>query len=104
MGGRDTGDEMARARTQAIDSARISQLADELRLAVTDKEIFNSVCDAIADDNTISAAEVIDIAHKFLGGSKPKSRKAALSAIRQERLRLSHAKAKGETASKAKTW
>jgi AAA domain len=52
---------------------------------------------------TLSAAEVIGIASQLVG-SKPKSRKAALTDMAQERLRVSHAKAKGDRAAKTRLW
>lgn len=102
LSGLDTGEDMSRARP--LDAAKVSKLTSDLQSAVGDVDAFSSVCDAIRDDESLTAAELIEIAHKLLGGTKPKSRKAALTAIGQERLRRVHAKAKATSASKARVW
>ena len=104
LGGHEADEDMARANARPLDSARIEALVQQLRLTVKDADAFKPVYSAIALDTTLSAQDVIAIAQMFVGGTKPKSRKAALTAIGQERLRLSHAKAKGESAAKTRVW
>lgn len=102
--GREAGDDMARTSTKPIDNDLVDGFVSRLKRDVSNGEEFKVVMAEIADHASLSAVEIIEIAHRFVGGLKPKSRKAALTTISQERLRLSHAKAKAETAAKARTW
>lgn len=104
LGGREAGEDMARANARPLDAARIDSIVQQLKLAVKDADAFKRVYDSIADDEALTAQEVIAIAHKFVGGIKPKSKKAAITAIGQERMRVSHAKSKGESAAKTRLW
>jgi len=101
---RETGEDMTRAATTTADDTRIDQLVIDLRASVRDVEAFNAVVEQIDDDASLSASDVIEISRRFVGGSRPKSRKAALVAIGQERLRKAHAEAKGARAAKSRTW
>lgn len=96
-------DEMARAK-KPLDEAKVDDLVQKLQTSLTDAEDFRQIYLSIVNNDKLSTLEVVSIAHKFVGGQKPKSRKAALTAIGQERLRLVHAKAKSATAAKSKTW
>lgn len=100
----EADDVMARASAKLLDSEKIDSLVERLKRSVRDAEAFKSVVSSIDDDKSLSAAEVIELSRRFVGGTKPKSRKAALTAIGQERLRLSHARAKAATAAKSRTW
>lgn len=102
LGGAEAGDDMARARP--LDAKKVTQLTNALRAAGDDAAVLKEAYRTICDDDSLSAAEVIEIAHQYLGGVKPKSRKAALSAIGQERLRLAHAQAKAASAAKVRVW
>ncbi len=102
-GGRDTDDEMARAKTRTLDSMKIETLVRQLKSTVRDTDAFKAVYSSIASDKTLSTAEAIEIAYKF-AGARQKTKKAALASIGQERLRVSHAKAKAESAAKSRTW
>ena len=102
--GWDQGDEMARATTRPADQQKIDAWVSRLRLAARDNAVFGTLFSELETDATLQASEVVAIAHKFSGGSKPKSRKAAITAIAQERQRQAHAKAKGESAAKARVW
>jgi hypothetical protein len=104
LGGREVDEEMARTKAKAGDAARIEQLADELKLAVKDAAAFKAAFAQLAEDEGLAAADIIAVAHRFVGGRKPTSRKAALKAIAQERVRVSHAMAKAATASKVRSW
>jgi hypothetical protein len=105
-GGHDTDEDedMARANARPLDKVKVDAHVQQLKLAVRDPDAFKRLLTAIDADKTLSAAEVAAIAQGFVGGVKPKSKKAAITAIGQERLRLSHAKAKGESAAKTRTW
>jgi len=104
LGVREADEEMARANAKPLDAVKIDAYVKQLKLAVRDGQAFESVYTEIEGDTTLAAAEVVAIAQAFVGGSKPKSRKVALASIRQERLRVSHAKSKSESAAKARTW
>ena len=104
LGGREADEDMARAKTKLTDATKIDAVVKQLKLTVKNVDAFKSVQASILADETLSAQDVIAIAFGFVGGTKPKSRKAALVAIGQERLRVSHAIAKGESAAKTRTW
>ncbi len=88
-------EDMAR-KARPVDTAKVDELVSRLKLTVKDPEAFKPVYTALLDDKSLSAQEAIEIAYRFVGGFRQKSKKAALAAIGQERLRLAHAKAKGE--------
>ncbi len=99
----EAAEDMARA-TRPLDTAKVEELVAQLKLAVKDSEGFKSVYTELLADKSLTAQEVIEIAYRFVGGFRKKSKKAALAAIGQERLRLAHSKAKGESAAKTRTW
>ena len=103
-GGHDTDEDMARANARPLDKVKVDALVQQLKLAVRDPDSFKRLLSSIESDRALSAAEIAAIAQGFVGGVRPKSKKAAIAAIGQERLRLSHAKAKGESAAKTRTW
>lgn len=100
----DAESDMARNGAKPLDKVRIDDLTRKLKAAVRDGESFKSELEKLSADKSISAQELIAIAQGFAGGGKPKSKKAALTAIAQERVRLSHAKAKAGSAAKARAW
>lgn len=104
LSGAEAEDAMVRANKRPLDTAKIDALVQQLKLSVRDAEAFNSVYTSITDDRTLTAGEVIEIAFGFLGGHRPKGKTAALAAIGQERVRIAHAKAKGDSAAKARVW
>jgi hypothetical protein len=99
----ETAEDMARAR-RPLDTAKIDELVAQLKHTVKDPDAFKSVYTALLTDKSLTAQEAIEIAFGFVGGFRKKSKKAALAAIGQERLRLAHSKAKGESAAKTRTW
>lgn len=99
LGGQEADDDMARAEARPLDAAKIDSVVRQLKLAVADAHEFRSV----AEDRSISGPELIEIAHRF-AGIRAKTKKAALTAIGQERMRMVHAKAKAASAAKTKTW
>jgi hypothetical protein len=104
-GGRDDTDEdMARANARVLDAAKVASWVRQLKATLKDADAFKEVYTSIADDKTLSAQEVIEIAYGFAGGKRAKNKKSALASIGQERLRASHAKRKAESAAKARTW
>ena len=104
LGGNEAGEDMARASSRPLDSAKIEALAQKLRLTVNDAAAFKQVLLAVESDASMNVQEIVAIAHQFVGGLKPKSRLAALTAISQERVRVAHAKSKAASAAKAKAW
>lgn len=102
--GSEADEEMARASAKALDNEKIDTHVGQLKKLVRDAEALQSAIDSLDGDTALSANEIVEISHRFLGGKKPKSRKAAIAALGQERLRLSHARAKAATAAKSRTW
>jgi|GEM_PF-5881096 len=102
LGGRGAENDMARANARPVDTAKIRALVDRLDETASDAKAFKALLAQLTSDKTISSQELIMVAQAF-AGRKPKSRKDAMTAIAQERLRLSHAKAKGESA-KTRVW
>jgi hypothetical protein len=97
-------DDMVRMSVQPGDVARVDSLARRLRSAVRDPAAFALALEELKSDREFTAREVAMVAQVFIGGPLPKTRKAALTAIGQERLRLSHAAAKGASAARARAW
>ena len=96
-------DEMARAGGRQVDQLKVAEIADRLRLSIANAAVFQAAIDELERDQSVTAPEVIEIAYRLLGGMRPKSRKSALTAIAQERLRLAHARSKGDAA-KIRVW
>jgi len=103
LGRTDGSEEMSRSATVQVSPA-VEELTQQLRANVADAASFADVVERIQCDDSLSASDVITIAHSFVGGRRAKSRKAAFTAIEQERLRLSHARAKSASASKSPVW
>ena len=104
FGGREGEDDMARSSTKPRDELGIEQLVDRLKHSVADANAFKATLSAIEKDKQLASAEVIDIAQKFVGGARQKSRASAISAIARRRLEISHAQAKGDLAGKTRVW
>jgi hypothetical protein len=99
----EAAENMARA-ARPLDTAKVEELVGQLKLAVKDPDAFKSVYTELLADKSLTAQETIEIAYRFAGGLRKKSKRAALAAIGQERLRVAHSKAKGESAAKTRTW
>lgn len=102
--GREDGDDMARTKAREIDETLIEEFVLRLKSTLTNADEFRIAFSELNSPAVLSGPEVVEIAHRLLGGLRAKSRKAALTSISQERLRLSHAKAKSETAARSKVW
>jgi len=100
----DTVGNVTHISAKQLDSEKIDGFVDQLKQAAHDADNFKVVVSLITKDKSLSAAEVIELSQRFTGGPKPKSRKAAITALGQERLRLSHGEAKAATAAKSRTW
>jgi hypothetical protein len=100
----DGEDDMARAKKPPLDQTKVDAWVSRLKLAARDASQFDAVFDELGESSLVGSAEVLAVAQKFAGGAKPKSKKLALLAIAQERQRLVHAKAKGESAAKTRVW
>lgn len=103
-GGHEADDDMARTKGRQLDAAKIESWVRQLKSALNKTDEFKAVYTAIAEDKSLSAQEVIEVAYKFTSGARTRTKKAALAAIGQERLRGLHAKRKGETAAKTRVW
>jgi hypothetical protein len=104
LGGRQVGDDMAGAKARPLDAAKIEGYVSQLKRVVYDRPAFDAVFQSLIADKAVSASEMIEIARAFAHGVKVKAKKDAILAIGQERMRLSHAKSKSESATKAKGW
>lgn len=102
FGGHESED-MPRAKARPLDMAKIDQHVRSLKAAVRDGDAWKPTYAALVDDKSLTTQEVIAIAESFVG-LRPKSKKAALTAIGQERMRVSHAKSKGDSAAKTRVW
>ena len=103
QGGFEADETMARSR-KPIDVAKVERLAGLLLAHSLDAEKFKSTIFAIESDRSLTATELIEIAFRFVGGRRQHTGKAAKLAIEQERVRISHATAKGANASKTRVW
>lgn len=104
FGSHESDEDMARTNKKPLDADKIDEMVRLLRAASKSTDEFREVQANLAEDKDLSAQEVIAIAQAFVGGVKLKSRKAALTAIGQERLRVSHSNAKARSAAKSRTW
>jgi hypothetical protein len=102
--GRETDEDMAHAKAKPLDDVRIDEHVQHLRRTIKDGPAFKLVYESLVNDQRLSAQDVIAIAYKFVGGKRPPTRKAALTTIGQERMRVSHAKSKAASAAKSTTW
>lgn len=102
--GRDREDDMARPKKLPLDQTKVDAWVARLKLAARDASQFDNVFGELEAGELLTPAETLAVAQKFAGGSKPKSKRAALLAIAQERQRLVHAKAKGDSAAKTRVW
>lgn len=100
----DSEDDMAKAHKLPLDQTKIDAWVSRLKLAARDAAQFDRVFGELEQGELIGSAELIAIAQKFAGGAKAKSKRAALLAIAQERQRMAHAKAKGDSAAKTRVW
>ena len=100
----NSGSDMARRSGKQIDAVRVEALADRLRHAIDDAEGFRAAVSDIETDSTLTAADVVAIAASFAKRSGIKTRKDAVVAIAQERLRRMHGLAKASSAARSKTW
>lgn len=104
LGGREPDDEMAQAAAKPLDADKIKSWAGDLKRAVHDRPAFDAAFAKLGADKSVSAAEIVEIARLFAHGFKAKSKKDALLAIAQERMRLANGRAKAASAAKAKGW
>ena len=75
-GGHDTDEDMARTKARTLSAAEINSWVGQLRSTLKNTDAFKAVYNALASDKTLSAADLIEIAHGFTG-SKAKTKKAA---------------------------
>jgi hypothetical protein len=101
--GLEADEAMARG-AKVIDDVKVERVVSLLSAHVSDAGKFRQTLESIASDRSLGSAELIEIAYRFVGGKRQKSGKAALLSVAQERLRISHAVAKGVTASKTRVW
>jgi len=104
LGGREVDETMARSNAPPLDAAKIDYYVIRLKAAVYDRTAFDSLYAALIADKGVSVGEMIEIARNFTHGVNSKSKKDAILAIGQERMRLAHAKSKAASAAKSKSW
>lgn len=100
----DTDEDMRRAKAAPVSQVKIDAHVAKLKLAVRDARAFQLELENLSGDKALTAAEVMEIARIFVGSNSARSRRAAISAIAQERLRIAHADAKADSARKARVW
>ena len=96
--------DMARKSLKPLNTIDIDRYHKRLKAATCDRKVFSQVLDELANDRSISAADVVELARLFTLGYRAASKKAAILAIGQERVRLSNAEATAASAARAKTW
>lgn len=101
---RNPEDDMARSKKLPLDNTKVDAWVSRLKLAARDAAQFDIALSDLEDDGLVGGAELYEITKKFAGGPKPKSRRAALLSIAQERQRMVHSKAKGASAAKTRVW
>jgi len=102
-------DEMAKSK-RAIEkktgdsaSSLVADFTARLSRAGTDKSSFEQALASLRADTSLSARDVIDIAHAYGGGGrKPASKAAALAAISKRYVELVRLHAKNKVAEKAR--
>lgn len=101
-------DEMAKARGRTqrpSDERAISAYVERLAKAGTDRHVFDGVLAELEADKRLHVAEVVAIAHRYIGGgNKPASRKAAMGAITKRFVEIVRFHAKNKIAEKARPW
>lgn len=101
---RDEDDDMASKRATALNTEAIERYLGLLKAGTFDRPQFDQVYLALSDDKKMSKADMVELARRYTLGRIEKTKKDALLAIRQERARLSLAKAKEESAGRTKLW
>ena len=96
--------DMARKTARPLNTEAIERYHIRLKAATYDRDVFRHIVGELEADKSMSAADVIEIARKFTLGHRAASKKAALLAMRQERVRLALAEAKAASAGRSKTW
>lgn len=104
LDGREPDNDMAQAAAKPLDADKIRGWIGDLKRTVYDRPAFDDAFARLGTDKSISAAEIVEIARGFAHGVKTKSKKDALLAIAQERMRLANGKAKAASAAKSKGW
>jgi hypothetical protein len=103
-----TDEEMARAKKGGLDADARGRLIDEhagtLAAAGCDKVRFQAAVAALEAARDLVAADVIEVARRYVGGSKLPSKPAAMRAIQTRFLERVRAEAKGKIADKARPW
>jgi hypothetical protein len=96
-------DEMARIRP--INAKLVTSYVDSLVSTRTDRAGFERVLSDLKSNPELRAAEVIAIAHKYVGGGKkPSSKTMALAAISKRFVEIVRFHAKNKVAEKARPW
>lgn len=101
---RDEDDDMASKRAIALNTEAIESYLGKLKASTFDRGEFDKIFLALGADKAVSKADMVELARRYTLGRVEKTKKDALLAIRQERARLSLAKAKEESAGRTKLW
>ncbi len=97
-------DAMARKRASALNTEAIECYLGKLKASTFDRQQFDLVFLALSADKALSKTDIVELARCYTLGRIEKTKKDAILAIRQERARLSLAKAKEESAGRTKLW
>lgn len=101
----DMAKKASKKKPAAQDSKVVSDFAARLSRAGTDKDAFDRAFAELKSDGELAAADVIAIAHAYLGGGKkPTSKAAAYSAISKRFVEIVRYHAKNKVAEKARPW
>lgn len=105
----DSEDEMAKKSVQRKlaqpPSASVAEFSARLARSGTDKAAFERALAELKDATSVSAADIIAIAHAYCGGGKkPASKAAAYAAISKRFVEIVRFHAKNRLAEKARPW
>jgi hypothetical protein len=101
-------DEMAKkaaAKVKPRNERLVAEYCTRLAKTGTDRAAFEAVCSDFKGDDRLASADIIAIAHTYVGGGKkPSSRDTAYSAISKRFVEIVRFHAKNQVAAKARPW
>lgn len=105
----DSEEEMAKKSASRKDAGQpseaVANFVARLARTGTDRGAFDREFSALKDETSLSAAEVIAIAHGYAGGGKKAASKmAAYSSISKRFVELARFQAKNKVAEKSRPW
>jgi hypothetical protein len=104
----NANDEMAKkttAKARAANERLVAEYGLRISKAGMDRGAFDDVVADLKADDRLSSADIIAIAHNFIGGGKkPSSREAAYAVISRRFVEIVRYQAKNKVAAKARPW